>query len=218
MIDKSFENWTSEDIEEAFALQQKEEMQGLTDWLSIAEDMPALPADVGKIQKLLQKNAHDWNEEELKIGFIIPFLFTIDFNHQPHYKVFSQRMLKINTAQVEAQGRVEWLVGVGKITPKKPFFFLHEHKPEAPQPPKNDPLGQLLIAMCAAQKLNEDIEPIYGAYIMGRNWFFVWLEGTEYAVSKAYDATQTDDLTAMFGILIKVKKAIHQKLNLSIDF
>ncbi|EDN70114.1 hypothetical protein BGP_2120 [Beggiatoa sp. PS] len=55
-----------------------------------------------------------------------------------------------------------------------------------------DPLGQLLIAMVAAQKLNNDLKPIYGCYVMGRLWFFVVLEGLDYSTSLAYDATKND--------------------------
>lgn len=213
MIDKSFENWTSEDIEESFGMEQVEDLDVLLEWLNTDKVDFNLPEQILKIQKLLQKNALNWNEEELKIGFIVPFLFFIDFNNQPYYKVFSQRLLKINTSKLEVQGRVEWLVASGKITPKKPFFFLHEYKPE--KGTGNDPLGQLLIAMCAAQKLNENEDKIiYGTYIMGRNWFFVLLKGKEYSVSRAYDATQTDDLIAMVNILEKVKKYIHQELRI----
>jgi hypothetical protein len=41
--------------------------------------------------------------------------------------------------------------------------------------------------------------PLYGCYVVGRNWFFLVLNGKEYDVSLAYDATQ-DDLFDILGL------------------
>jgi hypothetical protein len=69
--------------------------------------------------------------------------------------------------------------------------------------------------MIKAQILNQTPKPpLYGCYIIGRFWFFVILLDKEYSASKAYDATQTDDLTLMVAILEKVKMYIHQILGL----
>jgi hypothetical protein len=71
------------------------------------------------------------------------------------------------------------------------------------------------MAMIEAQILNETPQnSLYGCYTIGRFWFFVVLAGKEYSVSKAYDSTQTDDLTLMVAILEKVKMYIHQMLGL----
>ena len=79
---------------------------------------------------------------------------------------------------------------------------MHEYKPEKRR--DNDPLGQLLIAMVAAQKVNQDNQPIYGIYVNGRNWFIVLLEGSEYAVSNPYVIT-TDDIFSLFALLLYFK-------------
>jgi hypothetical protein len=74
--------------------------------------------------------------------------------------------------------------------------------------------------MVDAQMMNEASplevgwKPLYGCYNIGRIWFFVILAGKEYSVSRAYDATQTDDLADMVAILKKVKVYIHQVLGL----
>jgi hypothetical protein len=47
---------------------------------------------------------------------------------------------------------IEFLVASGTQSPKEPFFFIHEYKKQLDT--SNDPLGQLLAAMVAAQKLN----------------------------------------------------------------
>ncbi|TAE03868.1 MAG: hypothetical protein EAZ97_00945, partial [Bacteroidetes bacterium] len=105
------------------------------------------------------------------------------------------------------------LIATGKQTPKKPFFFLQEYKPERNS--GNDPLGQLLIAMVEAQILNGTPEKaIYGCYNIGRIWFFLVLLDKKYSVSSAYDATQIDDLGAMIVMMERVKQYIHQDLNI----
>ncbi|MCU0445382.1 MAG: hypothetical protein MUE85_10725 [Microscillaceae bacterium] len=69
--------------------------------------------------------------------------------------------------------------------------------------------------MVDAQIRNNTLEkPLYACYNIGRIWFFVILVGKEYGVSRAYDATQTDDFTDMVAILQKVKVYIHQELGL----
>ena len=66
--------------------------------------------------------------------------------------------------------------------------------------------------MVVAQKHNTLQIPIYGAYVIGRLWFFVILYEKEYAVSLAYDATKNNDLDNIFSILTDVKVRIEPYL------
>ncbi len=69
--------------------------------------------------------------------------------------------------------------------------------------------------MVDAQILNETPEkPLFGCYMIGRLWFFIVLKQNIYSVSRAYDATQTDDLSEIIEILEKVKIYIHKDLGL----
>ena len=102
-------------------------------------------------------------------------------------------------------GVIDFLVAHGKQTPKQPFFFIHEYKKQIES--SNDPLGQLLAEMVAAQKMNTRVFPIYGAYIVGRHWYFVVLENETYAESLAYDATK-DEIFDIFEILRHAKDII----------
>ncbi|MCP4349231.1 MAG: hypothetical protein GY795_27440 [Desulfobacterales bacterium] len=61
--------------------------------------------------------------------------------------------------------------------------------------------------MVAAQTANHHTHPIYGAYIIGRHWYFVLLDGQVYAESLAYDATK-DEIMAIVGILRHTKDII----------
>jgi hypothetical protein len=90
------------------------------------------------------------------------------------------------------------MVARGQQNPKQPHFFFHEYKPEKNR--DNDPLGQVLIAMVAAQGLNKDENPIYGIYVNGRNWFLLALQDKQYATSRAYDIT-SDAIFDLFAIL-----------------
>jgi hypothetical protein len=102
-------------------------------------------------------------------------------------------------------GTVDFFVATGRRYPKHPYFFIHEFKKEHDS--SGDPFGQLLVTMVAAQKLNNDGKPVYGCYVMGRLWFFVVLEGQDYAASLAYDATK-DEIKEIFVFLKKMKQII----------
>jgi hypothetical protein len=212
MIRRPFEQWLFEEVEITFGIDRVENLPALMEWLAVPDVQP-LSARLEQLRIDLAQNVEMWNEDELKLMFIAMLLGEIRFNNLPHYKVFTQRLFTLQTPEVEAIGRVEWFVATGKQIPRKPFFFLQEYKPEKNS--GNDPLGQLLIAMADAQIMNNNSQqPLYGCYNIGRIWFFVILIDKEYSVSRAYDATQTDDFTDMVAILKKVKVYIHQFLGL----
>jgi hypothetical protein len=212
MIKRPFEQWLFEDVEKEFGIRRTKNHPTLVNWLHTAQSKP-LSKSIIRLQTLLDEYIETWNEDELKMVFIAPLLAEINFHYSPHYKVFTQRLFCLQTATVDCSGKIEWLVATGKQTPQKPMFFLHEYKPEKFS--GNDPLGQLLIAMVDVQLQEEKTEKtLYGCYTLGRFWFFVILANKEYSVSKAYDATQTNDLTVIVEVLEKVKIYIHQELGL----
>ncbi|MEM8523190.1 MAG: hypothetical protein AAGG68_01040 [Bacteroidota bacterium] len=212
MIVRPFEQWLFEDVEIEFGIERIEEMDALQNWLSVQEKL-TIPKRIEQLRVSLSKNVETWNEDELKMLFIGPFLLEFEFNHPPTYRVFTQRFMKLKTSTVESSGRVEWMVATGKQRPRQPFFFLQEYKPEKNS--GNDPLGQLLIAMIDAQKKDTDSkEPLYGCYTIGRLWFFVLLKEQQYSVSRAYDATQSDDIHDMYVILKKVESHIQEALGM----
>ena len=67
----------------------------------------------------------------------------------------------------------------------KSYFTFQEYKKE--RDPNGDPAEQALAAMLVGQALNETKQPIYGCYIVGRDWCFMTLLGRGYAISKGYD-------------------------------
>jgi hypothetical protein len=64
----------------------------------------------------------------------------------------------------------------------------------------------------AAQELNTTPHVLYGCYVLGRNWFFVVLEGRQYAVSDAFVSSQ-DDIFQILSTIKEAKKLIEEILS-----
>ena len=207
---KEFSKWTIEDVEETFQLTQVKSLPLLSAWES--SDAPITPDEAAQLRILgdrLRDAVHDWNEEELKLKFIGFVLALVDYD-QAAYQAFFKRRLSLKIGNERLAGVIDCVIAAGKHTPKRPFFCLHEYKPERHS--ANDPLAQTLVAMTVAQRLNQDARPIYGAYIMGRIWYFVTLHDDVYAVSPSHDATKEADLTRIFKALRFIKLMIEQEL------
>jgi hypothetical protein len=203
---KSFKDWQYEEVEQEFGLTRLRTLPILEELKTIHFPKTHPYKDTLEKYRLELFDVIDtWNEDEYKFMFISPYFKLIDFT-TPYFKVFTQRPMSVTYENdtKTTSGNVEFMLARGKQIPRKPHFFLHEYKPEKNR--DNDPLGQLLIAMVAAQKINQDDKPIYGIYVNGRNWFIVALVGSNYAASLAYDVT-SNDIFDLFAVLefIKVK-------------
>ena len=153
------------------------------------------------MQSRLKKNVDTRNEQELIIKFIALLIDKVDYD-TTDFKSFANRKLKGEIDGELISGEVDLMLASGKFEPKEPYFCLHEYKKE--KGADNDPLGQLIIAMMTAQELNNNQHPIYGAYVMGRNWFFLTLQGRKYCISDEYVATR-DDIRSIYKILKNLK-------------
>ena len=206
---KAFKDWEAEEVELTFGINRLHSMPFIDNLknIKLPENHPNKA-----ILEDYRLEAFDlvdsWNEDEYKFMFISPFFKLVNLK-SANYKVFTQRPMsvKYNNDQKTSDGLVEFMLAKGRQIPRKPHFFLHEYKPEKRR--DNDPLGQLLIAMVAAQKLNLDDKPIYGIYVNGRNWFFVALEGNEYAVSNPYVVT-SDDIFDLYAVLLYFKQLMDE--------
>ncbi len=204
-----FERWEVQDIENQFGITQKKELTILDSWLGHQEEIFLEKSqEIKRLQSRLAEGVNFWNEEELKALFIFPLLDLIDYQNVPQYRGYMERKIQAEIAGIRVGGKVDFLIASGKQKPQQPYFCVHEYKREIGG--SSDPLGQLLITMYTAQALNQDTSPVYGAYILGRNWFFVVLIEQAYAVSLAYDATK-DDIFDIFRALQKVKIYINQR-------
>lgn len=203
---RTFDTWTYEQVEDVFGILPLRTSAPFEDWLKAVD---CDPNDSEKelldyYRNLLFEEVQNWNEDELKLFFIGPVLGLIHFKTE-HFKPFTQRTLSVTHGNITASGKVDFMLAKGKMIPKIPYFCLHEYKQENRR--ENDPLGQLLIGMVAAQAKNTDEMPIYGCYVSGRNWFFILLEGNKYCLSNAYNASD-DDIYKIFAILKKCKSLV----------
>ncbi len=208
---KAFRDWKFEEVELTFGIEQVFEHPLLTDWLLATHP----PDDEGKqtLEKLrdkLLRAINTYNEEELKAFFISPLLSLIPFEGKG-MRPFMDRAFSFKYDQDEsgnpliASGRVDWLLAKGRQEPREPRVFLHEYKREVEA--TGEPIGQLLIAMVGALKQNKEPIPLYGCYVLGRNWFFVVLDQDRYAVSNAFNATE-DDIFLIYSALYEVQRRV----------
>jgi hypothetical protein len=204
MEKRSFDSFAYDEIDRLFSTKRVEDLATLTTWLHATQEIaPEVKEQLIKLQKTLKKFADAWNEDELKLFFIGPLLVQTEL-YGENFKPFTQRNLKATfpTQNLDVQGKVEFMLARGITTPSAPIFFLHEYKQERRR--ETDPLAQVLIAMLVARQYNEHDHPDYGCYVVGRYWFFVVFDGTEYAVSRSFDATQPD-IFNIFNIICEIK-------------
>ncbi len=217
MVTKSFESWTTEELEDTFGLKRNNRLATLHTWLQEKYDIPqAHQQQMAEMQEQLSPYIMMLNEADIKNYFIIRVILLVSFWHES-YRAFYEYSLSANKKDtlgndILLKGRAEMLVAKGKQAAKTPFFFFHEYKPQIPKS-KNDPQGQLLCSMLAAQVHNESEEPIYGCYVIGKIWQFVVLEGNQYAVSESFNA-MNEDISGIYILMAACKRYIHQKLNL----
>ncbi len=216
---KPFEKWEFDQLNDLFGLKRIYRHFPLLDAF-LQNDLPTISESekekILELQNALFENIDSWNEDELKSFFIIPLTQIVNFNKFQVYKSFTQRTLEANIKDVNGnivplRGRVEFIVATGIRSPQKPFFFLHEYKPDPTMGGVSDALGQLLAAMLVTQQNNTPDKILYGSYVIGRSWYFVILAGKEYAVSPAFDTTQ-DDIFITVSLMKKIKMGIEASL------
>jgi hypothetical protein len=208
---KSFETWEYEEVENTFGMKRVFELPALTDWQNSSKNDidETMKHFLDVIQKRLIVNADAWNEDEFKMFFIAPLLSQMPLEIDD-FKPFTQRTIsaKFPELDLEVSGKVEFVIARGKQRPKQPYFFLHEYKQERRR--ENDPLGQLLISMVAARQNNEKKTPLFGCFVVGRDWFFVVLEEKTYSVSLACDATKNHELYQIVAMLSAMPEIIRR--------
>lgn len=216
VVEKSFKFWLAQEVEESFGIRRIKNMPALQRWLEHEVSVPKpAKATAEFLRAQLEDNVDNWNEATLKFLFIGPLCALVNFNTE-YTNGFSEKPLSIKTDEHRASDYVDFMVATGTQSPRAPFYLVHEYKHE--NKAILDPKGQLLIAMVAAQKANQTVDltqPVYGSYVLGRFWFFVVLNGNEYAISKAFDATQKDGFATVLHCLYAMRhyiKELHEKL------
>jgi hypothetical protein len=211
MIKSNFREWTSDKIDETFGTYQVFESQLLDSWLSFqCEIEDSDKKTIAKLQKPLIKGSIGWNEFELENKFISPIFMLAELDGD-NFGYFLERELKGIIDDYELSGKVDGMIAMGVRSPKKPYFCLNEYKRQTD--PDGEPQGQALIAMLIAQQENTVEMPIYGCYIIGRDWFFMVLEGKKYAVSKTFKADD-EEVYEILRILKGLREIVMNHLKL----
>ncbi len=210
---KSFKSWTRQELKKVFGLVQVDELAGLNDWTTTSE-ITLSEVETDFLDKLLKKSLRyldSWNETELREKFILKVLELVDFDFEEYEcHTFAERYLSANVGGYTLYGFIDWFVALGTQIPDKPFFFIHEYKAEGAK--DIDGRGQLLATMLATNALNEIETPMHGTFILGRLWFFVMMQGAQFAETTAYDVLKKEDLYQVTKILKKQKMFIQYRL------
>mgnify|MGYP000616225647 FL=1 len=206
MIQSNFREWTLDKIDEVFGTQVAFSSPALDKLLSFEYEFDAIEsAFLNKISKLYRHfGGEDWNETELENKVISPLFVYAEMNSLD-FSYFLERDLKIELEGYQLSGRVDGMIASGFRNPKQPYFCLSEYKKA--KDPNGDPQGQALIAMLVAQELNNEKHPVFGCYIVGRQWVFIVLEGKKYAFSKAF-TIDDDEIFDIYRVLKSLKSQI----------
>ena len=164
-------------------------------------------------QSLLELNVSAWYEQDLSMQFIGPVLGLVQFTDRYKYNLFAGRKIQAVLAgideEIELSGEPDGMLATGYREPKIPMFAFTEYKKA--NDPSGEPPGQTLAAMLVSQHLNQTLKnitgPIYGAYIIGGEWWFMLLQDKEYVISRAYTAL-SNDLFEIFRILKSLKQIV----------
>ena len=194
----NFREWTLDKIDDAFGTIQNVSNPTLDEWLSyeylLSDYEHRFLTD---LQEALLIGVDDWNEVELKNKFISPLIVLAKFDTRK-MSYFMERELSATLGDYEISGKVDGMIATGFRSPKKPYFCMNEYKRESD--PTGDPRGQALIAMLAAQNLNDSGDIVFGCYITGKSWRFMVLENKTYAISKSYSADD-EEIADIFRIM-----------------
>ncbi len=201
----TFKKCTLLKLDKTFGLKQRRKLTALQDWLARPMEISDLEKQILLIfQDGLITNVYDWNEQDLSLHFIGPVFSLVNFTTDK-FNLFASRPLAGVVNGIEMQGKPDEMIASGFREPEKPYFCFQEYKRH--KDPDGDPAAQCLAAMLVAQSLNETEQPIYGCNVLGREWYFMVLQGKEYAISEPFTATR-DDIFDIFRILKALKQII----------
>ncbi len=205
MLYNDFRRWTFESIDEYFQTTQTRSLSSLEELLEHCHTPDNFETTaLMRLQENYLLSGDDWNEVELENKFISPLIVFSGIENK-EFSYFLERPLSATINNTTISGYVDGMIASGFRSPKKPYFCLNEYKRQSD--PNGDPRGQTLIAMLAAQAHNNDNNPIFGCYVIGRTWNFLALEGSQYAVSSGFFCTD-DGIFRIFSVLKALRKRI----------
>jgi hypothetical protein len=212
-IEKTFTDCTLVFLEKTFDLRQVEELDSLNEWLSQAQEIEVDSKELAVLpifQQLLKTNVTNWNEQDLSLHFIGPIFSLINFTAPYRFNLFAERKIEADVTNSKSEtyrlfGKPDEMIASGFREPESPYFCFQEYKRETD--PNGDPIGQVLAAMLVAQTIHQNNKPIFGAYVLGRDWYFLILDEKNYSISRGFDAT-TEQIYDIYKTLKTLKNNI----------
>lgn len=153
------------------------------------------------------QNIGGWHEEDLKMKFICFVLRLGNLVDNQHFHTYFERTIETTVEGHFLKVKTDFMLAKGILDmPQVPYFHFQEYKRQTD--PNGDPIAQVLEAMLIAQEINQNKQPIYGAYVIGKFWNFIVLENKTYSLSKTFDCTEHDDLLKIIAVLRKFNQLI----------
>ncbi len=218
MEKSTFSKWTLTKLEKAFELKQVWKSPIMQEWEQMTADISEFEKQhLEMLRNRVEKGGKAWNETELENKFISPLIILAGIDTD-EFGYFLERNMQGIVGNYDLSGIVDGVIATGIREPDLPFFCMHEYKRSVDN--EGNPDGQALAAMLVAREQNKEhnkahkngIEnPIYGLYIVGLIWNFIVLNGSEYCISKDYNAS-TQEIFDIFRIMKNIKVIIQTKL------
>ena len=208
-------NWREGELIEVFHLNRIKEYQTplIQEWLDVQN--PEL--NVGeqyvfdKTHKKALKSIEGWSEEDLKMKFIAPVLELGHMSDDDTVIGYFDKIISATIDGIKLTVKSDFMLAKGILNvAKTPYFHFQEYKPQLN--PSGEPMAQLIEAFLIAQEKNKNNKPLYGVEIIGKQWSFVIMDNKDYCISKAFDATDKEDLMAIIAILRKFKVILYERL------
>ncbi len=193
-------------LADAFDITKQKKCLHLDAWLAATFELDAFESKIlDIIYADIVDSMESMNEEEIKARLVGLLFFAAQIDMPDKIRVFYERGIAATVDGYSLSVVTDCLVATPKFNlPTKPYFFLQEFKKAKGE--KKDPEAQMLTAMIIAQHLNQDKKPIYGSYLIGSNWRFATLIGTDYCLSRKFDAETKTDLIQILFILKQIKQ------------
>ncbi len=207
----TFSKITAKQLKDLVDINQKINENIFDDWFAFKMNFNDTLMDF--LSNLIARNKSlikSYNEEDLKVKFIIPLLNKVDFlSYTNEFRDFYELTLKYQNDKFIFNGTTDFVVSKGLFESKKPYFFIQEFKKGQTD---GYPEPQLLAELISAIELNNDTS-MRGAYIVGAIWNFVILEKLgkdkyQYFVSENFDSSKIGDLKGIYRNLVFVKEEI----------
>ena len=208
-------SWREGELIETFRLNRIKEYQTplMKEWL----DVQTPDFNVGEqynfdnTYKRALKSIEGWSGEDLKMKFIAPVLELGSMTDDDRVIGYFDKIISATIEGIRLTVKSDFMLAKGILNVfKTPYFHFQEYKPQLN--PSGEPMAQLLQAFLIAQEKNDHTKPLYGVEIIGKQWAFVVMDGKDYCISKAFDATDKEDLLAIIAILRKFKVILYDRL------